>query len=127
MFAKALATNLAAKVYILGRRLAPLEDTASAFLGNIMPVKCGITSKYSLAAAAARVEKDCGFVNCGIANSGAQGPTMYGLPKNRRPTLDEVQKYLWDTPMGGVANASSPDGNVLISDGRPMSIVPATY
>lgn len=24
---------------------------------------------------------------------------MYGLPKDRRPTLQEVQKYLWDTPM----------------------------
>jgi NAD(P)-dependent dehydrogenase (short-subunit alcohol dehydrogenase family) len=24
---------------------------------------------------------------------------MYGLPKDRRPTLTEVHKYLWDTPM----------------------------
>ena len=99
MFAKALATNLAARVYILGRRLAPLEATASAFPGTIVPIQCDITSKDSLAAAAARVEQDCGFVSCVIANSGAQGPTMYGLPKDRRPSLDEVQKYLWDTPM----------------------------
>jgi NAD(P)-dependent dehydrogenase (short-subunit alcohol dehydrogenase family) len=99
MFAKALATNLAAKVYILGRRLPPLEATASAFPGTIVPMQCDITSKGSLAAAAARVEQECGFVNCVIANSGAQGPTMYGLPKDRKPTLEEVQKYLWDTPM----------------------------
>ena len=24
---------------------------------------------------------------------------MYGLPKDRNPSLEEVQKYLWDTPM----------------------------
>jgi NAD(P)-dependent dehydrogenase (short-subunit alcohol dehydrogenase family) len=38
-------------------------------------------------------------VNCVIANSGATGPDMYGLPRDRKPTFEEVQKYLWDTPM----------------------------
>ena len=63
-----------------------------------MPIQCDITSKESLAAAAEQVQKEAGFVNCVIANSGATGPDMYGLPKDRKPTLEEVHKYLWDTP-----------------------------
>ena len=33
-----------------------------------------------------------------IANSGATGPNLYSLPKDRKPTLEEVHKLLWDTP-----------------------------
>lgn len=99
MFATALATNHAATVYILGRRLSALENVASAFPNTIVPIQCDITSKSSLAAAASYIEAHSGFVNCVIANSGTTGPEMYGLPKDRRPTLQEVQKYLWDTPM----------------------------
>ena len=99
MFAKALATNHASKVYVLGRRLSALEATAAHSPDVIIPIQCDITSKDSLAAAAYHVGKDSGFVNCVIANSGATGPNMYGLPKDRKPTLQEVQKYLWDTPM----------------------------
>lgn len=43
------------------------------------------------------MEREVGFVNAVVANSGATGPNLYGLPKDRKPTLDEVQKYLWDT------------------------------
>jgi NAD(P)-dependent dehydrogenase (short-subunit alcohol dehydrogenase family) len=34
-----------------------------------------------------------------IANSGATGPNLYSLPKDRKPTLEEVHKLLWDTPI----------------------------
>jgi NAD(P)-dependent dehydrogenase (short-subunit alcohol dehydrogenase family) len=66
---------------------------------SVVPIQCDITSKNSLAAAAAQVEKESGFVNSVIANSGATGPDLYGLPKDRKPTFEEIQKYLWDTPM----------------------------
>lgn len=39
------------------------------------------------------------FVNTVIANHGAQGPTVYSLPKDRTPTLEEMQKFILDTPM----------------------------
>ncbi|ORY15285.1 hypothetical protein BCR34DRAFT_622931 [Clohesyomyces aquaticus] len=100
MFAKALDVNGAAKVYIIGRRLEKLEEVVSSALNkSIVPIQGDITSKDSLAAAASQIEKDAGFVNCVIANSGTTGPDMYGLPKDRRPTLSEVHKYLWETPM----------------------------
>jgi NAD(P)-dependent dehydrogenase (short-subunit alcohol dehydrogenase family) len=63
---------------------------------SIVPIQCDITSNDSLAAAAAQVEKEVGFVNVVVANSGATGPNLYGLPKDRKPTIDEVQKYLWE-------------------------------
>lgn len=105
MFAKALATNLASRVYILGRRLPALTSVASESPEIICPVQCDVTSKDSLSAAVARIEKDCGFVNCVIANSGAKGPNIYGLPKDGKPSLEKVQKYLWDTPMADFTGA----------------------
>ncbi|KAK7178826.1 hypothetical protein DPSP01_013888 [Paraphaeosphaeria sporulosa] len=105
MFAKTLATNHASKVYILGRRIPALESVASDFPKIIIPIQCDITSKDSLSAAVSRVETESGFVNCVIANSGATGPDMYGLPKDRKPSLEEVQKYLWETPMADFTQA----------------------
>lgn len=66
---------------------------------SIVPIQCDITSKDSLAAAAAKIQEISRFVNAVVANSGATGPDLYGLPKDRKPTFEEVQKYLWDTPM----------------------------
>lgn len=39
------------------------------------------------------------FVNTVIANHGVQGPTVYSLPKDRTPTLEEMQKFILNTPM----------------------------
>ncbi|KAF2681418.1 NAD(P)-binding protein [Lentithecium fluviatile CBS 122367] len=98
MFANTLDINGAANVYVLGRRMEKLQEVASAAKNkSIVPIQCDITSNDSLAAAADKVEQDVGFVNVVVANSGATGPNMYGLPKERKPTLEEVQKYLWDT------------------------------
>ncbi|KAF2646391.1 NAD(P)-binding protein [Massarina eburnea CBS 473.64] len=98
MFAETLDVNGAAKVYILGRRKDKLDGVASAAPNkSIVPIQCDITSNDSLAAAAAQVEEEVGYVNALIANSGASGPNLYGLPKDRKPTLDEAHKYLWGT------------------------------
>ncbi|KAH7139053.1 hypothetical protein B0J11DRAFT_588693 [Dendryphion nanum] len=100
MFAKALDTNGADKVYILGRRLDKLQEVASVATNkSVVPIQCDITSKESLASAASQVQQKSGFVNVVVANSGATGPDLYGLPKDRKPTFEELQKYLWETPM----------------------------
>ncbi|KAF2251962.1 NAD(P)-binding protein [Trematosphaeria pertusa] len=99
MFANALDVNGASKVYILGRRMEKLQEVAAAAKNkSIVPIQCDITSNDSLAAAATQVEKEAGYLNVLIANSGATGPNLYGLPKDRRPTVDEIHKYLWNTP-----------------------------
>ncbi|KAF2468937.1 NAD(P)-binding protein [Lindgomyces ingoldianus] len=100
MFAKALDVNGAAKVYIVGRRLEKLQEVAATAPNkSIVSIQGDITSKDSLAAVAAQIEKESGFVNCVVANSGATGPDLYGLPRDRRPAFSEIHKYLWDTPM----------------------------
>lgn len=52
-----------------------------------------------MAAAASRVEKDHGFVNAVIANSGILGPSLSGLKEGKtedyQPTLEEIQQFLW--------------------------------
>jgi NAD(P)-dependent dehydrogenase (short-subunit alcohol dehydrogenase family) len=72
---------------------------------SIVPIQCDITSNDSLAAAAAQIKNEVGFVNVVVANSGATGPNLYGLPRDRKPTLAELQKYLWDTPRSQFNNA----------------------
>lgn len=69
MMAKALATNGASKVYIVGRRKEVLEEAAkSSIYRNIIPVVGDVTSKESLQSIAYQVEKDAGYVNVLIAN-----------------------------------------------------------
>jgi NAD(P)-dependent dehydrogenase (short-subunit alcohol dehydrogenase family) len=96
MMANALDANGAAKVYILGRREEKLKEVADKALNkSIIPVKCDVSIKQSLADAVARIGSETPFVNVVIANSGSQGPTVNGLPKDRTPTLDEMYQYLW--------------------------------
>ena len=95
MMAKALALNGAAKVYVLGRRLDKLEEAAKASPhGNIIPIQCDVTSKDSLAAVVSQVEKETGYINLLIANSGVADASMTNLKKD--PTLKEYQEYCWD-------------------------------
>ncbi len=75
MMAKALATNGAKKVYILGRRVEPLEAAAAAHEGVLVPIQCDVTSKDSLETAVRTITKDEGYVNLLCANSGVLGPT----------------------------------------------------
>ena len=94
MMAKALALNGASKVYILGRRLEKLEAAAkSSPHGNIIPIQCDVTSKDALAAAASQVQKEVGFINLLIANSGISGPLLDKLPKDA--SIKQFQDYCW--------------------------------
>lgn len=72
MMARALDVNGAAKVYIIGRRMDKLKEVSSAAVNkSIVPIQGDVTSKDSLAAAASRIQEECGFVNAVIANSGS--------------------------------------------------------
>lgn len=73
MMAEALAVNGASKVFILGRREDVLAKAAAKYPEVMVPVTCDISSKESLAAAAAQVATAAGYINLLIANSGIAG------------------------------------------------------
>lgn len=87
MFVKALVKNGAAKVYIAGRRLEVLQEAAASVGPNVIPVQCDVTSKESLQEAVKLVEKDSGYVNLLVCNSGITGPSASALTPET--TLEE--------------------------------------
>ena len=117
--ALALAANGASKVFILGRRQEPLDKIAqkavcnrsTSFVifeghganilkgtGNIIPVTCDVTSKESLLAAVAAVEKQTPFVNAVISNVGIIGTRRSPEANSPSSTLSTLQQDLWNTP-----------------------------
>jgi len=98
MMARALAANGAHKVYIIGRREAALESVAnSVTTGNIIPTVGDVTSKDSLKSIADRIEKEIGYINVLIANSGIGGPQAKITSET---TLEDFQKQMWDVEFG---------------------------
>ena len=97
MMAKALALNGAHKVYIIGRRKEVLEAAAKESPhGNIIPVVGDATSKDSLQSIATYIEKEVGYINVVIANSGILGPQTSSITPSS--SLQEFQSILWNTP-----------------------------
>jgi NAD(P)-dependent dehydrogenase (short-subunit alcohol dehydrogenase family) len=95
MMARALAANGAHRVYIIGRREAALESVAkSVTTDNIIPVVGDVTSKDSLKSIADRIEKEVGYINVLIANSGIGGPQAKITAET---TLEGFQKQMWET------------------------------
>jgi len=92
MMARALASNGAHKVYILGRRLEKLQEAAASH-DNIFPIQCDVTEKSSLSSAAERVKSEVGYVNLLVVNSGVVGPNMEGLPES--PSIQQLQEHMW--------------------------------
>jgi len=100
MMAKALDANGAAKVFIIGRRKEKLLEVASAAVNKtIIPIQGDVGSKESLKSCADEVASQTQFVNAVIANSGAQGPTLNDLPKDRTTSLSEFHEFLWKPSM----------------------------
>ncbi|KAL7622175.1 hypothetical protein AAE478_007678 [Parahypoxylon ruwenzoriense] len=88
MISKALAANGAARVYILGRRLANLAEAAKHIDPEIVvPLQCDVTSTESLQKVAREIEEKEGFVNLLVCNAGIGGP--YGSRPKPETTLDE--------------------------------------
>ncbi|KAF2801064.1 short chain dehydrogenase/reductase family [Melanomma pulvis-pyrius CBS 109.77] len=96
--AQAFDANGASKVFILGRRKESLERVAaSAINKSIIPIQCDITSKTSLASAAAEIGSQTPFINTLIANAGLIGP-ITALPSVAgTESLDEIYTQLWAT------------------------------
>lgn len=95
--AKTLASNGARKVYIVGRRKEVLESAAKESPHSvIVPLVGDVTSKESLQSIASHVEKDAGYINCLICNSGIGGPQLSLIMP--QTSLREYQNAMWDLP-----------------------------
>lgn len=86
---RALAFNGAQKVYIIGRRLDKLEETAKEH-ENIVPIQGDVTSKADLQAAVDKITQEVGYVNLVIANSGSIGPAVRFNPNSSIKELRET-------------------------------------
>ena len=86
---RALAFNGAKKVYIIGRRLDKLEETAKEH-ENIVPIQGDVTSKADLQAAVDKITQEVGYVNLVIANSGSIGPAVRFNPNSSIKELRET-------------------------------------
>ncbi|KAL3291740.1 NAD(P)-binding protein [Colletotrichum asianum] len=99
---RALSENGAKKVYILGRRKNVLEDAAQEIgCDNIVPIQCDVTDRKSLKAAVAMIEKDVGYINLLVANSGVAGPSGSVPPG---ASIAQVQEALLEIPMEEFTN-----------------------
>jgi NAD(P)-dependent dehydrogenase (short-subunit alcohol dehydrogenase family) len=102
MIAKALAVNGAKKIYIVGRRKDVLEAAAKESPhGNIVPLVGDVTSKESLQSVVDFVQKDEGFINVLVANSGIAGPQVQVTPET---SLADFQKKLWEVEPAEYSN-----------------------
>lgn len=103
MITKALATNGASKVYIIGRRPQVLQQAAEQIgTGNVIPITCDVTSKESLQSAVTQIQQDAGFINLLVCNSGIGGP--YGNRPRPETTLDEFIEANLSIPIQDYTN-----------------------
>ncbi|KAI1848890.1 hypothetical protein JX265_001220 [Neoarthrinium moseri] len=104
MMARALAEN-GATVYILGRRAEVLEAaTKSIGKPTVKTIVCDVTSKDSLKAAADTVQRDVGYLNLLVCNSGIGGPQTPRPTMESSITLEEFANTNWDVPMEDYTN-----------------------
>lgn len=75
MMTKALASNGAAKIYIVGRRKEKLEEAAADY-PNVVPIVGDVTSKDFLLKFAEQVKSEVGYLNLLICNSGLMPPSI---------------------------------------------------
>ncbi|KAE8148968.1 short chain dehydrogenase/reductase family [Aspergillus avenaceus] len=100
----ALDANGASKIFIIGRRLEPLQETATTSTNGsqtIIPVQGDISSKESLEAAYKTIAAQTDHVDILIANSGIIGKESRPpppKPDGTQPTLSEVRESLWAVP-----------------------------
>lgn len=102
MLAKALAHNGAERVYIAGRRLELLQSAASQLGPNVTPIKCDVTSKEDLTAAAETITKESGYLNLLVCNSGIGGPQVKPLKPETK--LEDWAKENFDIGMEEYTN-----------------------
>jgi len=91
--ARALATNGATKVYIIGRRKEKLDEVANSIStpGIIIPTEGDVTSKEALASIVSTITREVGYINVLIANSGIGGPQS-SMPPPSISSIADFQK-----------------------------------
>ncbi|KAI6360550.1 hypothetical protein MCOR25_006713 [Pyricularia grisea] len=97
--ALALAYNGAARVYLLGRRIEKLQETVAlgserTAAGVMVPLPIDVTQKDKLAAAAAQIAADVGFVHLVVVNAGVVGPDLHGIDTTI-PSPGQLQDYIF--------------------------------
>lgn len=102
MLTKALAHNGATKVYIAGRRKEVLDAAAGSIGSNVVPIQCDVTSKDSLKEAVSFIEKDTGYLNLLVCNSGIGGPQV--KPLTPETTLEDWADQNFDLDFEAYAN-----------------------
>lgn len=96
MMAEALAVNGAAKVFLLGRRLDVLKESAAKYPDQMVPIACDVTSKESLQSAADAVAAKTNHVNLLIANSGVSGS---GVKYDPSRSISDLRAHLLTASM----------------------------
>ncbi|KAL8757893.1 MAG: hypothetical protein Q9184_004090 [Pyrenodesmia sp. 2 TL-2023] len=95
---KALAANGPEKIYIVGRREKVLEEEAAAqYPCIIIPLPSDVTSRSSLASAAATVRREIGYINLLICNAGGSGPKLDGLKPHYTLCPARAEIPMWDS------------------------------
>ncbi|KAJ9648804.1 hypothetical protein H2201_005066 [Coniosporium apollinis] len=104
--ASALSQTSAQKVYLLGRRLPVLTSAAQSLSTSqttVVPLECDVTSPSSLAAAAAHIQRETGYLDVLINNAGTLGPLQRDIYSAQ--SVEELQKaMLLGTEDGGWAD-----------------------
>ncbi|KAK3638719.1 hypothetical protein LTR22_017737 [Elasticomyces elasticus] len=88
MMTQAFATGGAAKIYVVGRRKEKLDEAVKIAPEIIVPLVGDVTSKESLWQLAEQIEKETGYINLLIPNSGTMGP-----PVGAKTTEVSVAEY----------------------------------
>jgi len=95
MMTKALALNGAHKVYIIGRRKEVLDAAVNESPhGNIISLVGDVTSKENVQSIVSHIEKEVGYINVLIANSGIAGPQATSIAPET--SLEDFQSALWN-------------------------------
>ncbi|KAK4501698.1 hypothetical protein PRZ48_007507 [Zasmidium cellare] len=93
MLTRTLATNGAAKIYIIGRRQSKLDEAvaATSVNGNVVGIVGDVTSKESLKAIAEQIKNEVGYINLLICNSGYYPQPRLDVKglQSRNASLDE--------------------------------------
>lgn len=94
--ARALATNGAKRIYLLGRRLEVLTAAVHHHPTIFTPIQCDVTSHSSLQSAVDRITTETGYINLLLANSGTGGP-----PPRWDPSLplSQIRTTLFTQPI----------------------------
>ncbi|CAJ0542775.1 Ff.00g002470.m01.CDS01 [Fusarium sp. VM40] len=102
MLVKALLQNGTAKVYIAGRRKEKLDEVANSLGERVVGVQCDVTSKSDLQRIATQIEKETGYINLLVCNSGIGGPQV--IPLTPETSLEDWAKSNFDTDFDAYVN-----------------------